>query len=194
MNLGIFGGTFNPPHIGHLLTAERVGDALQLDSVLFIPSFISPHKQEGEERTAEHRLAMTRLAAAENPRFAVSDIEVRRPGPSYTIETVRSLRHERPEDRFFLIIGMDNYITFHLWREANELVRAVSLVVMNRPSYPKRMNEVIGTDRVMFTDVPDIDISSSDIRCRVREGRSIRHLVPASVETYIVEHGLYRGN
>jgi len=192
MNLGIFGGTFNPPHVGHLITAERVGDALGLDSILFIPSFISPHKQEGEERTAEHRLAMTRLAAAENPRFAVSDIEIQRPEPSYTIETVRSLRHERPEDHLFLIIGMDNFLTFHLWKEPKELLRSAALVVMNRPLYPKRVNEVLGTENVQFVDVPGIDVSSSEIRRRVHQGESIRYLVPQSVEAYIHQHALYR--
>jgi nicotinate-nucleotide adenylyltransferase len=192
MKIGIYGGTFNPPHIGHLIVAERVHTELPLDEIIFIPSFISPHKQVGESELADHRLAMTKLAVSDNPKFKYSDIEIVKKETSYTIHTLERLKHDHPADSFFLIIGMDNYLTFHLWKEPNRILELATLVVMNRPNFPKQVNEVIGTKNTLFVDVPSIDISSSEIRRRVQEKRSIHYLVPNSVEEYIISNGLFR--
>ena len=194
MRIGIYGGTFNPPHIGHLIVAEQVRTELGLDKIIFIPSFISPHKQEEESDLAAHRLAMTTLAVSDNTKFKCSDIEVAKKEISFTIHTLEQLKREYPSDSFFLIIGMDNYLTFHLWKEPKRILELGTLVVMNRHSYPKQVNEVFGTKKTLFVDVPNIDISSSDIRKRVKEKRSIQYLVPKRVEEYISANGLFDKN
>ncbi len=191
MNIGIFGGTFNPPHIGHLIVAEHVRTELDLDKIIFIPSYISPHKQEQESEIALHRLEMTKLAVADNAYFEYSDIEIDRKETSYTIHTIEELKKTYRSDTFFLIIGMDNYLTFHLWKEPHTILDIATLAVMNRPNYPRQVNEVIGTKNTIFIDVPNIDISSSAIRKRIEEERSIRYSIPASVEEYIYLHKLY---
>lgn len=192
MNIGIYGGTFNPPHVGHLITVECVKGRAGLDKIIFIPSFISPHKQEGEEHSATHRFEMTKLAIQGNKFFEVSDFEIKKSETSYTIATLEQLKSTHPNDSFSIIIGMDNYLTFHLWKEPKKILAMATLVVMNRPNYPQQVNEVIGTENTVFIDVPSIDISSSDIRSRVKEGKSIKYLVPDRVEVYIQNHNLYR--
>ncbi len=192
MKIGIYGGTFNPPHLGHLVVAERVRTELELDSIIFIPTFISPHKQEGESGVPLDRLRMTKLAIVDNERFESSDFEINGKSISYTVKTLEYLQRTRPNDTFYLLIGMDNYLTFHLWKEPKKILEIVTLVVMNRPGYPKQVNEVLGTLNTVFVDVPNIDVSSSDIRGRVELGKSIRYLVPASVESYILDKGLFK--
>ncbi|MCK9409373.1 MAG: nicotinate (nicotinamide) nucleotide adenylyltransferase [Bacteriovoracaceae bacterium] len=192
MNIGIFGGTFNPPHIGHLIVAEQVRTELSLDTIIFIPSYISPHKQQGESDLAVHRLSMTRLAIAGNQYFECSDIEVMNTDTSYTIHTLELLKKKYPGDVLFLIIGMDNYLTFHLWKDPQNILTMASLIILNRPGYPKQVNELIGTKNARFVDVPDIDISSSAIRQRVKNNVSIRYLVSDDVEKYIYTHQLFR--
>jgi nicotinate-nucleotide adenylyltransferase len=192
MRIGIYGGTFNPPHLGHLITAEQVRSSLLLDRIIFIPSYISPHKQQGESDLAQHRLAMTKLAVASNRHFDCSDIEIKKNDTSYTINTLDLLRSQYPNDQFFLIIGMDNYLTFHLWKEPQKILDMVTLIVMNRPGYPKQINEIIGTKNTQFVDVPEIDIASSDIRHRVSSHQSIHYLVTNSVEEYISANDLFR--
>lgn len=192
MKIGIFGGTFNPPHAGHVIVAEHVRTALRLEKVLFIPSYLSPHKLESESDLAEHRLAMTRLAIRENDHFDISDIEVKQKGISYTIQTLESLTKENPTASFSVIVGMDNYLTFHRWKEPRRILALSTLVVMNRPGFPRQMNEQVGSENVLFVDVPNIDISSSEIRRRVALGASIRSLVDPEVEEYISRHSLYR--
>lgn len=194
MKIGIFGGTFNPPHVGHLIVAEQVITMLGLDKIIFIPSFISPHKQEGESDVAEHRLTMTKLAISGNPKFKCSDIEILKKETSYSIHTLEQLKRENAADTFFLIIGMDNYLTFQLWKEPHRILELTTLVVLNRPGYPQQVNEVFGTRNTVFVDVPNIDISSSDIRKRVKERRSIQYLVPKNVEEYISASGLFDKN
>lgn len=191
MNIGIYGGTFNPPHVGHLIVAEQVRSELNIDEIMFIPSFISPHKQEGESELSEHRLAMTKLAVKDNPHFSCSDIEVAKKDTSFTIHTLEQLKIKNPTHTFYIIIGMDNYLTFHLWKEPNRLLQSATLVVMNRPGYPRQVNEIFGTKNTIFIDVPNIDISSSNIRRRVKENRSIQYLVPKNVEKYILTNRLY---
>ncbi len=190
--IGIYGGTFHPPHVGHLITAECVKESLGLDEVVFIPSFISPHKHEGEELSALHRLEMIRRAIAGDVNFRVSDFEIGKGETSYSVTTIEHFKKEFSNDDIYLIIGMDNYLTFHLWKDPDRILELATLAVMNRPNYPRKVNEVIGTKKTVFVDVPDIDISSSDIRFRVKSGKSIRNLVPSNVESYIREHNLYK--
>ncbi len=192
MKIGIYGGTFNPPHVGHLITVESVRESLALDRIIFMPSFISPHKQEGEESSSHHRFTMTKIAIASNSRFDISREEIEKENISYTIDTLRHLRDIYENGSFYLIIGMDNYITFHLWKEPKQILEHSTVVVMNRPNYPQRMNEIIGTTNVIFVDVPDIDVSSSDIRQRIKRGKSVKYLVPDEVERYIIDNGLYK--
>ncbi|MFZ4619230.1 MAG: nicotinate-nucleotide adenylyltransferase [Bacteroidota bacterium] len=192
MKIGIYGGTFNPPHMGHLIVAERVRTELALDSIIFIPTFISPHKQEGESGEPLDRLRMTKLAILDNEKFQALDFEINSKSVSYTVKTLEYLKRTKPDDTFYLLIGMDNYITFHLWKEPKKILEMATLVVMSRPGYPKQVNEVLGTQNTVFIDVPNIDISSSNIRDRVEQWKSVRYLVPEPVETYIHNKGLFK--
>lgn len=192
MTTGIFGGSFNPPHVGHLIVAESARLSLGLDRILFIPSYIAPHKQEGGPLAPEHRLAMTTLAITGNPSFLCSDLEIRRTDTSYTVDTVEQLLLLYPGDAFTLLIGMDNYQTFHTWREPQRILTMAHLAVLTRPGYERRVNEVIGTKNATFVEVPGIDLASSMIRDQVRQGRSIRYQVSEAVEDYIRTNGLYR--
>ncbi|MGE5315119.1 MAG: nicotinate-nucleotide adenylyltransferase [Acidobacteriota bacterium] len=192
MRIGIYGGTFNPPHLGHLITAEHVREEAKLDRILFIPSFISPHKRQGEEGNAEDRLAMTRLAIEGNPFFECSDYEVRKGDVSYTVETLGHLLRSRPDAAFSVIIGMDNYRTLDAWKDPAKILERSEIIVMNRAAVAEGKPAGISDDRIRFIPVPDIELSSSAIRRRVREGLSIRYLVPRTVEQYILTHHLYR--
>lgn len=194
MNIGLYGGTFNPIHIGHLIVAESVRSQLGLEKIIFIPSFISPHKQAGESDLAEQRLVMTKLAIADNSYFECSDIEINEHETSYTVNTLRKLKEKSTTDSYFLLIGMDNYLTFHLWKDPDKILEMAKLVVMNRPGYPKQVNEVFGTRSTHFVDVPNIDISSSEIRQRVQNQKSIRYLVPKNVEEYIFTTNIFQKN
>ncbi len=192
MKIGIYGGTFDPPHSGHLIVAEHVAAVLELDKVFFIPSFQSPHKLPGESSAPEHRLAMTKLAVSGNPRFECLDIEIIKPEISFTVSTLETLKERYPADTFVLLIGMDNYQTFHRWKEPKRILELAMLAVMDRSGFQRQVNEVIGTEHTAFVDVPEIGISSSEIREKVRTGRSIRYLVPDLVKGYLESHSLYR--
>ncbi len=192
MNIGIFGGTFNPPHIGHLIVAECVRESLSLDKVLFVPSAISPHKQHLEVVSAHHRLAMLKSALEGNIYFSVSDIETRRGGVSFTIDTLKGLKAEYRSDKLFVLIGMDNLVEFHSWKMPERILETATLVVMTRPQMVKKDTEQMLDGREHVCAVPEIAISSKEIRARVKEGRSIRYLVPAPIEAYIISNNLYR--
>lgn len=192
MNLGVFGGTFDPPHLGHLIVAESVQEQLPLEVVLFVPVFLAPHKPDGMFASPSHRLKMVQLAVNGNPRFRVSDVEVRRGGTSYTIDTLHTLRSLYPSDKFFLIIGTDNLQIFRSWKEPQEVLNASSVVVINRPGFDRSVTENEIANRVRFIQVPAVEISGTDIRDRIRTGRSVRYLVPDSVRAYIEENHLYR--
>ncbi len=202
--LGVFGGSFDPIHLGHLIAAECVRDALGLDLVLFVPAHRSPLKEEVEAAPA-HRLEMVRLAVAGHPYFAVSTVDIDRPPPSYTVETLGLLRRQYAGAALYLIIGYDSYRELHRWRQPDMVVRLADLVVVNRPlvppeDIPPAVREASGPRlvewqrgaRVHFVDIPLIGISSTEIRQRVREGHTITFQVPAAVEHYIKRHGLYR--
>lgn len=185
--VGIFGGTFNPPHLGHLLIAERAREAAQLGKVFFIPAFLPPHKIGREIVSPMHRLEMTRLAVKGNRSFEVSDIEIRKTGISYTVDTVRILRSKMPGAEFFLILGSDSLAEYAGWKEPGEIRVMAQLLVYSRG------NEMEGRlpSGVELVRGPAIGISSTDIRGRSARGESIRYLVPASVESYIRKHRLY---
>jgi nicotinate-nucleotide adenylyltransferase len=194
--LGILGGTFDPPHIAHLVMADQARSQLNLSRVLVVLAGQPPHKLGRPVTPIEHRLAMTQLAIANDPGLALSRVEVDRPGPHYTADTLGVLRAARPEDDLYLLIGSDSLRDLMAWRDPARIVAQARLAVMRRPDAEPDMRALevaipgIGA-RVEWVDAPWLDISSHDIQRRVRAGLSIRHLVPAAVERYIVEHRLY---
>jgi nicotinate-nucleotide adenylyltransferase len=214
LRLGIFGGTFNPVHLAHLIVAQTLVGEAGIDRVVFIPSATPPHKEE-EPAGAAHRLAMVRLAVADNPSFEVSEEEIHRGGTSYSVDTLRALRRDRPGDTLSFIIGMDAFRDVASWRDSPALFSLAGFTVIPRPGHDA--GDVPGflppgvtagpatgpSDRPVFpipgcgtairvVPVPPLGISSSDIRRRVREGLSIRYLVPRAVEEHILAHRLYR--
>lgn len=191
MKTGTLGGTFSPPHYGHLIVAERVREEIGLERIFFVPTAVPPHKQGLEIVDARHRLAMLELAVQGNRHFIVSDIEVQRGGVSFTVDTLAEFRRLYPKDEFFVLIGMDNFVEFRTWRSPEKILNLSTVVVMTRPGTNVVTNDGGLLSRVRICEVPDIEISSSDIRRRVAEGRSIRYLVPAAVERYIHQHQLY---
>lgn len=195
--IGIFGGTFDPPHVGHVSVARDVADALDLDEVVWIPAGRPPHKPRDASAPAELRLAMTRAAAAADPRFRVEDLEVRREGPSYTVDTLRELR-ERAEAgeaegagpaELILIMGHDQYRSLATWRSPDEVRRLATLAVMDRGG------EALGEAEpraLLRVSVGRVDVSSSDIRERIGRGEDVSDRVPESVLRIIRAQGLYR--
>ncbi len=192
MNLAIYGGAFNPPHVGHLITVESVREQLRFDRIFFIPSAQPPNKLAAALAPAEDRLEMTRLAIADVPEFEVSDVEIRRRGVSYTVDTVRILMEEHPGATFSLIIGSDNLMEFQTWKSPNDILARVQLVVMNRPGFTVTPSRNDVARFATFVTVPQIGISSTEIRRRIKLHRSIRFLVPPAVEAYIRRKCLYR--
>ena len=192
MNIGIFGGTFNPPHLGHLIIAEHVRERLGLAKVVFVPSAIPPHKQELEILDAHHRMEMLQFAVEGNSSFEISDVEVRRGGISFTVDTLEEFKKRFPGEELYLLIGMDNFAEFQEWRSPERILSLAALVVMTRPNTDLTHVEANDREQIRMCVVPEIAISSSDIRRRVKEGKSIRYLVPAPVEAYIIRHHLYR--
>lgn len=199
MRTGILGGTFDPPHIGHLLIAEESRSRLELDLVLFIPARQPPHKLNHPVTAFEHRLNMLRLALDSNPFFTLSLVEAERPGPSYTVDTLRELREKSSAgDELYFIMGSDSLVELPTWHEPQELIRLCYLAVLRRPGFEpdlKALEEIIPglTSRVVFIPAPPFEISSTEIHTRCEEGADIRYLVPNGVAGYIDEHGLYRG-
>lgn len=197
MKLGILGGTFDPPHNGHLQLAQEAARALQLARVVFIPAKQPPHKLDDPVSPLKTRVAMLERALEGHPDFVVSMIEAKRPGPSYTVDTLRELRRELgPDAVIYFIMGEDSLVNLATWNQPQEIVRLAHLVVLQRPGYDLDLDalehKVPGVKAsVVLVQAPELDISSSDIRRRVRRGTSIRKLVPAAVEDYIKQHQLY---
>lgn len=191
LRLGIFGGTFDPIHLGHLILAELARYLLRLDRVLFVPARIPPHK--GSTPTdAEHRIRMTRLATEGNAHFAVSDIELGREGPSYTVDTLRALRELEPDTEHYLLMGADSARDLESWKDHDVLLEDSTVVVLGRPGVEAvDLPPEVGR-RTTVLSTPRFDISSSQIRGLVREGGPIRYLVTDPVESYIRSEGLYR--
>ena len=195
--LGILGGTFDPPHIAHLVMADQARSQLNLSRVLVVLAGQPPHKLGRPVTPLEHRLAMTQLAIADDPSLALSHVEVDRPGPHYTADTLAMLRAAHPEDELYLLIGSDSLRDLTAWRDPARVIAQARLAVMRRPDAEPDMRALESalpgiSARVEWVDAPWLDVSSHDIQRRVRAGLSIRHLVPTAVERYIVEHGLYR--
>jgi nicotinate-nucleotide adenylyltransferase len=187
MRIGLFGGTFNPIHLGHLLLAETARETLQLDRVVFIPTRQPPHKTARGLLPGPQRLEMVQLAIKNHPAFVASDIELQRPGASYTIDTVRALRAQLPlQAKLFLLVGQD--LLGVKWAAWEEIQRLCTLAAARRPQAPKPKKQT----GIKWLDMPQLDIASSDIRKRAAAGRSIRYLVPGVVARYIEAHQLYR--
>jgi nicotinate-nucleotide adenylyltransferase len=195
-SIGILGGTFNPPHIGHLVCAQEAASQLGLKTVVLMPVHEPPHKEAIDDPGVEHRLELCRLAASKDGRLAVSDLETRRPGRSFTVDTLRALHETSPGDELTFIVGGDMARTLPDWRDPEEVLALARLAVAQREGaeqaeIAERLAGLPGGDRVAFFDMPRLDVSSSMIRDRVRAGRPIRYLVPDEVARYISAHGLY---
>jgi nicotinate-nucleotide adenylyltransferase len=194
--LGVFGGTFDPPHHGHLALAEWARAELGLERVLFVPAGAPPHKRRTALSSVAHRVAMTRLAVRGNSAFEVSTIESGRRGPSWTADTIRGLAAAHPRARLYLLMGADMFATFATWREPDEIARRAALVVALRPGsrVPRRVPAPVRDRRgVVWLANPGLDVSSRALRQRARAGRSLRYLVPDAVDRYIERHRLYDG-
>ncbi|MGC8640776.1 MAG: nicotinate-nucleotide adenylyltransferase, partial [Isosphaeraceae bacterium] len=196
MRLGLFGGTFDPVHLGHLILAEQCREVCRLDRVWFVVAGSPPHKQ-GERTPVAQRLEMVRIAIAGHPSFEVCDLETRRPGPHYSFETLELVHAERPHDDLFFLIGGDSLVDLPNWREPARIARLASIVVVNRPG----ISEVDaidlpdfgpGSNKLQSVSVPPIGIASHELRRRIAEGRTIRYLVPRGVEAFIEAHRLYQ--
>ena len=186
MKIAILGGAFNPPHIGHLILAQEIIDIVGVDKVFFIPTNISPHK-ESNEVGPQKRLEMIKLEVAGNELFEVLDLEIKREGVSYTIDTLRELKGMYPEDEFYLVIGSDLLGRLSEWKDFEELKKQVKIVIAHRENYPiKEKGDFI------VANITQIDASSSQIRKLVKRNRSIRYLVRDSIRDYIEQHNLYR--
>jgi nicotinate-nucleotide adenylyltransferase len=192
LRLGIFGGSFNPIHFGHLLAADDVRSQLRLDRVLFIPTWHPPHKRRPLTPYL-HRLAMTRLAVDGQPGFELCPIEESRPGPSYTVDTLRELHSLYPGAALYLIVGSDQYRDVASWHRPDLLTSLARVVVMSRPGV-EQPTLFPGHDskRVLFRPIIPVGISAAAIRARLAKGRSIRYMLPVRVAEYARRHRLYR--
>lgn len=195
MRIGIFGGTFDPIHIGHLILAEACREACSLDIVQFVVAGEPPHK--GKPRTtSRHRLEMVELAIAGNNAFEASEIELSRPGPHYSYETLELIAAQRPGDELFFLIGADSLADLPGWRRPESICELASLVVVNRPGIrPETISDYQppeGAKPFYQVTMPDVGIASRKIRQKVADDQSVRYLVPRAVEMYLTQHGLYR--
>ncbi len=196
LRVGIFGGTFNPPHIGHLICAQEAHWQVELDKVVVMPLREAPHKRIEPDPGAEVRYELCRLAVEGDERFEVSRLEVEREGPSYSVDTLRELRERSPADELLLVLGGDEAESLPAWREPEEVLRLAELAVAERDVKRERIREALaglaGAERAHFFSMPQIDVSSTLVRARVAVGRPIRYLVPPAVEDHIERTGLYR--
>jgi len=198
MKLGIFGGTFDPIHHGHLILADHCRDACGLDEVRFVPAASPPHKDDSEITPAQQRAEMAELAVAGCPDLAVSRIELDRTGPSYTVDTLQQLTDEGADRELFLIMGADSLADLPTWREPERIASLATIVVANRgraalpdtASLAGTLGEAVAS-RIQTVDIPPIDISSTRIRTRIRESQTVRFLTPRAVEALIRELHLY---
>jgi len=220
MRIGLFGGTYNPIHFGHLRVATEIREAFELDRVILIPAALPPHKQTGKIAPSNHRLKMVHLAVDDDPSLEISDIELRRSGPSYTIDTVADYqRRLAPDTRIFLVMGLDAVLEINTWKSYRRLLAGTPLIVISRPDPSDRTiaqgwqrlerylktevssnyafsvedNAMVasGMAPIYILDVSALDISSTKIRNLAASGRSVRYLVPRSVADYIAAKGLY---
>ena len=196
MRVGILGGAFNPPHVGHLVCAQEALVQLELEKVVFMPVGQAPHRELDDDPGAEARLQMVELAAGDDARFATSRAELDRPGPSYTADTLRELREKATGDELFLILGGDQAAALPSWHEPETVLSLATVAVVERSNWSRnaigiKIGRLRGAERIRYLDMPIIQISSSGIRRRVSEGKPIRYLVPDKVANYIGANGLY---
>jgi len=199
MRLGIFGGTFDPVHNGHLLLAEQCREQCRLDQVWFIPAGVPPHKLTRTLAAGKARAEMLELAVAGHDSLHVDRRELERSDPCYTVETLAAIKAEDPTRKLFFLMGADSLAEFSTWREPGRVVELAELAVVNRggaaPPDLGPLRALLGdalVSRIHFVTMTGMDVSSSDIRRRISEGKSIRYMVPRAVECYIETHGLYR--
>ena len=213
MRIGLFGGTFNPVHWGHLRSAEEIREMFDLNQVIFIPTNISPHKESKETIPANHRLIMLDIAVNNNALFFTSDVELKRTGKSYSIETINHFKQTFEEEpTIYFVLGMDAFLDINSWKSYQELFSLCNFIVMTRPGYEAKELDQIIPDQIMkdfvyhpdkrkfvhssqfaiyFREITSLDISSHSIRTFIKNGRSIKYLLPEEVENYVKEHGFY---
>ena len=192
--IGIFGGSFDPIHVGHLLMADVALNECGLERILFIPASAPPHKPQGSSASPEQRWEMVQMAVSDHSGFMASDMEMHRPGASFTLDTLTELRtHPEWKDaRFSLLLGSDMLLDFIHWKQPDDILEQADLLIADRPGFDLRDAEERFLRRAAFVKTPRLDISSSEIRRRVREGKSIRYWVPVCVERFILKTGIYR--
>lgn len=195
--MGILGGTFNPPHIGHLICAQEAFVQLKLDTVLWVPAGVPPHREVQDDPGAEARFEMCELAVSGDDRFSLSRAELAREGPSYTADTLRAMRSDMADgDELFLILGGDQAATLRAWHEPEEVLSLATIAVAERSGFPRpaigvTLSGLRGAERLVFFEMPRVDVSSSLVRRRAREGKPIRYLVADRVADYIGAQSLY---
>jgi nicotinate-nucleotide adenylyltransferase len=201
MRLGLFGGSFDPVHYGHLLLAECCREQARLDEVWFVPAAVPPHKQQKEPAPDAARVEMLELAIGGHEAFRVSRIEIERGGVSYTVDTLREVKRVRPGDELFFLMGGDSIRDLPTWKEPEAICQLALPLVVRRPNSPEpdfaALAKVVSSERIeairrQQVDMPQVDLSSREIRQRVAERKSIRYRTPRAVEKYIETHGLYR--
>ena len=189
--IGIFGGSFDPPHVGHLVIAELACRSLDLDAVYLVPAFRPPHKAGKHASSAKDRLTMTKLSVRGNPNLRVSDVEIRRKGISYTVDTVRAFRKSFPTSSLFLIIGGDSLRQFLSWKGPEKILSMADLAVYRRPKWSSAQSSV-DKSRIHVVKGPLMDLASSEIRKRLHDGKSIDKMVRDNVLVYIIRNRLYK--
>lgn len=201
MRLGVFGGSFDPVHLGHLLLAEVCREVACLDQVWFVPASVSPHKQQRDTTTGQQRVQMLKLATSGHSSFSVCELEIERGGVSYTVETLQQLRLVHPEADLFFLMGADALVDFPTWRDPQKICEIATPIVVQRPSSPppdlRLLKPFVTSERLqqiqgVQVEMPLIDLSSRELRERVRQNHSIRYRTPRAVEKYIQAQGLYR--
>ncbi|TKJ28918.1 MAG: nicotinic acid mononucleotide adenylyltransferase [Chloroflexi bacterium B3_Chlor] len=196
--IGVIGGTFDPIHYGHLAAAEEARVKMDLERVLFVVAGVPPHKLDEEITPVEHRLAIVSLAIASNTHFEISRVDVDRPGPSYTVDTISILQKRWGQDtEICFIMGLDSLVELPTWHQPKRLIQSCRLVAVSRPGVEIEIAELEASvpgisSRVEIIDMPEMDISSTELQQRVRDGLPIKYQVPEEVERYIMEHELYR--
>ncbi len=189
--MGILGGTFDPIHMGHLVLAQQVREKLRLGRVMFIPCLVPPHKTRQRLSPAKDRFRMVEMAVEDNPAFCVSDIELKRRGLSYTVDTLRLLKNSHPDAELHFLTGSDVLGEIHTWKDPEEIHRLAKMVIAVRPGFDSIDSKNPFAKRSMLVEITGVDISSSRIRQKVKKGQSIKYLVPPKVEEYILKKKLY---
>lgn len=190
--LAVFGGTFDPIHSGHLILAEELKEELGLQKVIFVPSANPPHKGDSDLSEAKDRFMMTRIAIQDNPAFDLSDLELKREGKSYTIETINQFKQLYPKSELYLLLGSDVLEELHLWKEPEKIFEQIKVVIAKRPGFDRIDPQNSYVKKSLVVPIDGLNISSSQIRERVKAGKSIRYLVPPGVEEFIQAKNLYK--